>query len=82
MKADGQTQTIKFKDFEKKIPITQSAAHEIITELSGYVGDNGAFMRLSDCDKDHAIIWIDNVLDFAAILRMNTNKLKAVKTKL
>ena len=79
MRADGHTQTIKFRTFEREIPITRTTAHEIITEVCGRIGKDGALLRLSECDKDTCRPWIDNVLNFAGELRMKTDKLKALR---
>ena len=82
MLTDGVQETITYRGMTIEIPITRKGAHEIITAASGHIGEDGAFMRLSDCDKDHCRKWIDNVLDFAGKLCMNTDKLKAVRDKL
>ena len=77
MLADGQTQTVEFKNFTREIKITETACYEIITELCGRIGLGGDLMRLSDCELQDCRKFIDNVLDFAGELSMNTDELRA-----
>lgn len=76
--ADGITIPIKFHGFERDIPITKDATHELLTALCGQVGEDGNPLRLSQMDKFGAIRFVDNVLDFAITkLNMNEENLKA-----
>ena len=82
--ADGHTWTVNFEGFHREIPYDQGCTHELLTQLCGFVGDNGAFMRLSDDDMTLArmVKFIENVLDFAiATLNMNEKALKAKRPK-
>ena len=79
--ADGHTTTIKFGTIKKEVPIAILDAHEAITALSGNVGDNGNFMRLSDCGLYECVKWLDNVMDLAAQMGMDIKKLEAVRPK-
>ncbi len=79
--ADGHTITIKFGTIEKTVPIPIEATHEAITSLCGNVGENGSHLRLSGCDLRQARQLIDNVLDLAVDLKMDIEKLKAVRPK-
>lgn len=80
---EGMTETITFysekRHLKRDIPIRKMTAHEIITDLCGRIGDDGAPLRLSTCDKHHCQKFIDNVLDFASELGMNIDRLKAAR---
>lgn len=80
---DGHTEKIEFKlgdrVIKREITIRKMTAHDIITDLCGRIGPDGSPIRLSDCDKHLAQKFIDNVLDFAGELRMNTDQLKAMR---
>ena len=79
--ADGHTVTIRFGTIEKTVEIPIEAAHEAITALCGNVGDNGSHLRLSDCGLPECVKWLDNVMDLAAELGMDVEKLRAVRPK-
>lgn len=81
---DGHTWTVNFQDFHREIPYDQGCTHELLTQLCGFVGDNGTFMRLSDDDMTLAkmVKFIENVLCFAiSTLNMNEKALKAKRPK-
>jgi len=74
----GHTITICFNKLTKEVPYDKYTTHELLTELCGYVGEDGEHQRLSIDDKYDAVRYIDNVLDFAVIdLGMNEENLKA-----
>ena len=76
--ADGTTIPVKFRGFERDIPITKDATHELLTGLCGQVSEGGASIRLSQMNKYETIRFVDNVLDFAIVrLSMNEENLKA-----
>lgn len=80
--ADGHTVTMNFKGLHKERPYDEGDTHELLTQLCGNVGVDGAFMRLSDDDMtlQRMIRFINNVLDFAVVnLSMNGDNLKAMK---
>ncbi len=78
----GHTITITFNNFEREIPYTEEAAHELLTALCGHVGVDGAAIRLSEADKYQTINFVTNVLDFAVdTLDMNEARLEAWKTE-
>ncbi len=79
--ADGHTTTIKFGTVEKEIDISIEDAHEAVTALSGNVGENGSFMRLSDCGLRECVKWLDNVMDLVAQLGMDLEELKRLRPK-
>ena len=81
LKADGHTVTVTACGITREVPITREASHEIITELCGRIGKDGELMRLSECDLIHCIAFINNVLDFAGELAMDTEKLRAQRPK-
>lgn len=77
MQRDGHTITVTFGDFSREIPIPEFAAHEVITGLCCRIGSDGEAMRLSGIGLVKTILFIDNVLNFAGELRMDTEALKA-----
>lgn len=77
MQRDGHTIKVEFGDFSREVPIPEFAAHEVVTGLCCRVGSDGAPMRLSGIGLVKAILFIDNVLNFAGELRMDTDALKA-----
>lgn len=78
MRHDGQTFTVTAGPYTRQVPVNKDTVHEWLTELCGYVADDGTHLRLSDCDLIRCIKWIDNVLAFAIdTLGMNEEELKA-----
>jgi hypothetical protein len=78
LQADGFTIPIEAFGIQRDIPITKDAAHELLTALCGFVGEDGKHQRLSEMNKYQTVKFIDNVVDFAvANLGMDEEKLKA-----
>ena len=80
LNAQGHTMTLNLKDIHRETPYDEGSTHEMLTQLCGNVGPDGAFMRLSDDDMTigRMIQFISNVLDVAVIsLGMDGDKLKA-----
>jgi len=72
----GHTSTVR-QILDLQIPITKPHAHEIITNSCGFIGNDGKHIRLSGCDKFDGINWLNNVLEFARMLSMDTDLLRA-----
>ena len=78
----GHTTAVSFNGFNKDIPITKDATHEILTNLCGRVGMDGSLLRLSEMDLIQTRLFIDNVVEFAvSMLGMNEERLEAWKPK-
>ncbi len=76
--AEGHTMTVRARGLSREIPINETAAHELLTELCGHIGPAAQHRRLSEMGKHETIKFIDYVVEFAvANLGMNEQALKA-----
>jgi hypothetical protein len=74
---DGHTVEIEVAGIHREIPITEKAVHELLIQLCGHVGNDGEILRTSQMNKPEMSKFVDNVLDFAGELRMNTAALNS-----
>ncbi len=78
LNVQGHTMTVKAFGIEREIPFDETATHELLTALCGYVGPDGQHLRLSECNKHETIKFIDNAVEFDVVsLGMNEEALKA-----
>ncbi len=77
LRRQGQTITLRLGGRPVEIIPTDEDVHEAVTQLCGRIGPNAEPKRLSECDLHDCIRWIDNVLDLAAMLGMDVERLKS-----
>jgi len=76
----GYTLTIEtMPGIKNEIPYITEMVHEGLTAACGLVGENGKGMRLSEMNKYQSSQFLSHVLDVAANLGMDMEKLKAVR---
>ncbi len=81
LRRQGQTVSIRLGGVPIEVEPTDEDIHEAVTVLCGRVGPRAERRRLSECDLRECMKFIDNVLDLAAQLGMDVEKLKAWRPK-
>lgn len=67
---------------KQQVPYTEKMVHEGLTLACGLVGEQGEGMRLSAMDKFQSSMFLSHVLDVAVELRMDMEKLEAVRKRI
>ena len=65
----------------QKTQYTEEIVHEGLTLACGMVGEDGKGLRLSEMDKMQVSKFLEHVIDVAIELKMDIEKLKAVREK-
>lgn len=82
LNVEKKTIPIELFKFRVEVPYFSGATHELLTQICGRVGKNGALLRVSEMEKFQMMMFLDNVLKFAVdSLSMNGQKLEAWITK-
>lgn len=59
--------------------INKAESHETVKDLCALIGKDGQRVTMSAMDKHQCQMFIDNVLNFAGELNIDTSKLEASK---
>lgn len=83
LNTEGLTIPVRAFNLEYDRPYFKNDTHELLTQLCGRIGVNGALIRVSEMGKFEMMKFLDNVLKFAvANLNMNGQRLEAWITKM
>lgn len=78
----GQTVVIEvMPGIKREVPYTEDMVYEGLTLACGLVGEDGSGLRLSEMDKLQSSNFLNHVLDVALELKMDMQKLEAVRQK-